>query len=123
MSTHVPGFQSFFKFLHHFVLAKVATSSIRVNIWSLVEGVIVSIPCCGTPFQLLSQPCCYICQIQIFDIVIIQSWCELVSLRPFIVHFAEGKYDDHVYHVHLRHVLDSMVRGTTPSEIEGYSTQ
>ena len=31
MSTHVPGYQSF---LHHFVLAKLATSSIRVNISS-----------------------------------------------------------------------------------------
>ena len=27
MNTHVPGFQSFFSFLHHFVLAKLATSS------------------------------------------------------------------------------------------------
>ena len=31
MSTHLPGFQSFFKFLHHFVLAKLATGSIRVE--------------------------------------------------------------------------------------------
>ena len=32
MSTHLPGFQfHFLGFLHHFVLAKVATSSIRVN--------------------------------------------------------------------------------------------
>ena len=31
MSTHEPGFQSFFRFLHHFVLAKLATNSIRVN--------------------------------------------------------------------------------------------
>ena len=32
MSTHLPGFQSFLKsFLHHFVLAKLATSSIRVK--------------------------------------------------------------------------------------------
>ena len=32
MSTHVPWFQSFFSvFLHRFVLAKLATSSIRVN--------------------------------------------------------------------------------------------
>ena len=30
MSTHVPGFQSFLRFLHHFVLAKLATTSIRV---------------------------------------------------------------------------------------------
>ena len=31
MSTHMPGFQSFFRFLRHFVLAKLATSSIRVK--------------------------------------------------------------------------------------------
>ena len=31
MSTHVPGFQSPFRFLHHFVLAKLATSFIRVK--------------------------------------------------------------------------------------------
>ena len=31
MSTHVPGFQSIFRFLHHFVLAKLATSSIGVK--------------------------------------------------------------------------------------------
>ena len=31
MSTHVPRFQSFFRFLHHFVQAKLATSSIRVK--------------------------------------------------------------------------------------------
>ena len=27
MGTHVPGFQSFFRFLHHFLLAKLATIS------------------------------------------------------------------------------------------------
>ena len=32
MSTHLPGFQSFFFFfLHHFVLAKLATSMIKVK--------------------------------------------------------------------------------------------
>ena len=32
MSTHVPGFLIFFQFfLHHFVLAKLATTSIRVK--------------------------------------------------------------------------------------------
>ena len=32
MSTHVPGFQSFFMFFfHHFVKAKLATSSVRVK--------------------------------------------------------------------------------------------
>ena len=30
MSTHVPGFQSFFRW-HHFVLEELANSSIRVN--------------------------------------------------------------------------------------------
>ena len=32
MSTHLPGFISFSRFLDHFVLAKLATSSIRVNL-------------------------------------------------------------------------------------------
>ena len=32
MSTHLPGFQSFFSFLHHFVLPKVATSRKRVKV-------------------------------------------------------------------------------------------
>ena len=31
MSTHVPGFQTFLRCLHHFVLAKLDTSSIRVK--------------------------------------------------------------------------------------------
>ena len=31
MSTHVPGLQSHFNFLHHFVTAKLATSSMWVN--------------------------------------------------------------------------------------------
>ena len=35
MSTHEPGFQSFSGFLHHFVLAKLANSSIRVKISQL----------------------------------------------------------------------------------------
>ena len=38
MSTHMPGFQSFFRFfLHHFVLPKLATSSIRVK-WLFPES-------------------------------------------------------------------------------------
>ena len=32
MSTHVPGFQSFFMFLHHLILAKLAASSIRPDV-------------------------------------------------------------------------------------------
>ena len=31
MSTHLPGFRSFYGFLHHFVLGKLATSSMRVK--------------------------------------------------------------------------------------------
>ena len=40
MSTHLPGFQSFSVFLHHFVLAKIATCSIRVNecIWEQMSA-------------------------------------------------------------------------------------
>ena len=37
MSTHMPGFQSYIRFLHHFVLAILATSSIRVNIY-IIDG-------------------------------------------------------------------------------------
>ena len=33
MSTHMLGFQSFFSFLHHFVLAKLAASSTRVEMF------------------------------------------------------------------------------------------
>ena len=32
MCTHLPGFQSFFSFLHHFVMAKLAISTIRFNL-------------------------------------------------------------------------------------------
>ena len=32
MSTHMPGFQSFSDYLHHFLFANLATSSIRVKI-------------------------------------------------------------------------------------------
>ena len=35
MSTHMPGFQSFSRFLPHFVLAKLVTSSIRVRMISV----------------------------------------------------------------------------------------
>ena len=35
MSTHVLGFQSFSHFLHHFVLANSATSSLRVKLSQL----------------------------------------------------------------------------------------
>ena len=31
MSTHLPGFQSFYNVFHHFVLAKLAISSIRIK--------------------------------------------------------------------------------------------
>ena len=32
MSTHLPGFQTFLVFLHHFVLSELATNGIRVNV-------------------------------------------------------------------------------------------
>ena len=32
MSTHLPGFRSFFRFLHLFVLTKLVASSIRVKV-------------------------------------------------------------------------------------------
>ena len=36
MSIHMPGFKSFSFFLHYFVLAKLATSSIRVKALAVV---------------------------------------------------------------------------------------
>ena len=64
MTTHVPGFQSYFKFLHHFVLAKLATNSIRV-LEKLYQNekctcVVLMVLCwhCGnTVFARLSAPC------------------------------------------------------------------
>ena len=49
MSTHLPGFQSFLRFLHYFDLAKLATSSIRSvkvgsHIYSKQRSVPFSIP-------------------------------------------------------------------------------
>ena len=38
MSTHMPGFRSFVIFLRHFELAKLATSSIRMNPSNLVQS-------------------------------------------------------------------------------------
>ena len=39
MSIHVPGFQSFFSFfLHHFAMAKLATSSIGINNKAKIEN-------------------------------------------------------------------------------------
>ena len=35
MSTHLSGYRSFFNCLHRFVLGKLATSSVRVNIIEL----------------------------------------------------------------------------------------
>ena len=44
MSTHVPGLQSFFQgFLHLFVFAKLATSSIRIILLSLSDAYYIHI--------------------------------------------------------------------------------
>ena len=45
MSTHLPGFWSFFKFLHHFVLTNFATSSIRVDLHTC-DGIYVCFVFC-----------------------------------------------------------------------------
>ena len=42
MSTHLSGFQSFSGFLHHFVFAKLATSSLRVNAKSVDYGTVTT---------------------------------------------------------------------------------
>ena len=38
MSTHLPGFQSFSSFLHHFVLARLSTTSIRVDSFMILSA-------------------------------------------------------------------------------------
>ena len=38
MSTHVPGFQLFFMILHHFVLVKLITNSIKVKGSSVIKA-------------------------------------------------------------------------------------
>ena len=45
MKTHVSGFQVFFSpfFLHHFVTAKLATSSIRVKVMSLTAHITLAL--------------------------------------------------------------------------------
>ena len=40
MSTHLPGFQSFSGFSHHFALAKLASSSIRVKELCVCRGIV-----------------------------------------------------------------------------------
>ena len=45
MSNHVPGFSNFSRFLHHFVLANLATSSIRVK-------ATMTVPTLPVPFAL-----------------------------------------------------------------------
>ena len=45
MSTHLPGFQSFSRFLHHFVLAKLANNSKRVNPGQLPLAVTADLIC------------------------------------------------------------------------------
>ena len=47
MSTHVPGFQSFFRFLHHFVMAKLATSSLRLK-FQLCASLVGYVQCSST---------------------------------------------------------------------------
>ena len=46
MITHMPGFQFFSAFLHHFVQEKFATSSVRVNRVELT-GLLESVPIKG----------------------------------------------------------------------------
>ena len=41
MSTHIPGFQSFFSFLHYFVLVELATISIRVKVKMYVTLILI----------------------------------------------------------------------------------
>ena len=43
MSTHVPGFMSFFMFLHDFLLTKLASRSIRVNLMQYIVYYVIHI--------------------------------------------------------------------------------
>ena len=54
MSTHMPGFQSFFSFLHHFVLAKLATTSVGVELPGTV--ILTKLLICLSWFSL-RRPC------------------------------------------------------------------
>ena len=65
MSTHLSGFLSFFSFLHHFVLAKIATSSIRVNSLTVILNLVSHRSqisrlchlscCCVWPVNIISE--------------------------------------------------------------------
>ena len=55
MSTHLSGFHQFFKvFVHNFILAKLATTSVRVNVVYVINffDLLFPIPC----FYLTSWP-------------------------------------------------------------------
>ena len=41
MSTHLPGFQSFFSFFASFLLASLSTSSIMVKLWEGLDAMVV----------------------------------------------------------------------------------
>ena len=58
MSTHMPGFQSFFRFLHHFVLAEVATTNIRVkfNMEDNVQSNFLKILLCYQDISICIRP-------------------------------------------------------------------
>ena len=67
MSTHVSGFESFFLgFLHHFLLAEVATSSIGVN----------PIKDCSTKFGMFSPNL----KIKYFTFLIEKDFCASLHL-------------------------------------------
>ena len=61
ISTHLPGFQSFFSFLHHFVSTKIATSSVRVKLsfsWGITWWEFSCAWCCPSPVMLLWPQLC-----------------------------------------------------------------
>ena len=61
MSTHVPGIQSLSMFLYPFVLAKLATSSIRVKVIKQSKHIYTRCePAYVAPFSLLYQYSIYI---------------------------------------------------------------
>ena len=76
MSTHVPGFQAFYRFLHHFVLAELATSSIWVKMDKKVKD---DLPCCTlqSGVEIYRLDYSYF----IIDVPYHQIWGRLIKFR------------------------------------------
>ena len=77
MSAHVPGFQSFLVFLHHSVLAKLATSTIGVkNIDSVLRGVRFQKKLWYSKLKMFFEGCAFS-----IKNTVLQTQCVLVSVH------------------------------------------